>query len=273
MKAIGLELYSPDEDRSAVLTGALTPEGVDAGELRLALRKPARDRDRGRPRRHRPPAVPHRPHRLRHDRRRRASAWTRSPRSSAPPGADVPEGAARAAARAAYDAAVGRVSRRPRVLVRESIAESRRRAPALAVRRRRGHDLADRGDHRPLRRHRDPLGDQAHRRPDREGRPAQGDRSGRGRHRQRRRRRGDAPRHRRRERARVDRRLGRGADDRPARRARAQHPAGARGPQGKAAGSGRSGAASSSTARPSASSASAASASRSRAAASASGCA
>ena len=38
LKALGLELYSPDEDRSAVLTAALTPEGVDAVALRLALR-------------------------------------------------------------------------------------------------------------------------------------------------------------------------------------------------------------------------------------------
>jgi aspartate aminotransferase-like enzyme len=38
IKAMGLELYSPDEDRAAVLTAALTPEGVDAVALRLALR-------------------------------------------------------------------------------------------------------------------------------------------------------------------------------------------------------------------------------------------
>jgi aspartate aminotransferase-like enzyme len=38
IKAMGLELYSPDDDRSAVLTAVLTPEGVDAVELRLALR-------------------------------------------------------------------------------------------------------------------------------------------------------------------------------------------------------------------------------------------
>jgi aspartate aminotransferase-like enzyme len=38
IKAIGLELYSPDDDTAAVLTGALTPEGVDAVALRLALR-------------------------------------------------------------------------------------------------------------------------------------------------------------------------------------------------------------------------------------------
>ncbi len=38
IKAIGLELYSPDDDSAAVLTGALTPEGIDAVALRLALR-------------------------------------------------------------------------------------------------------------------------------------------------------------------------------------------------------------------------------------------
>ena len=38
VKAMGLDLYSPDDDRSAVLTAVLTPEGIDAIELRLALR-------------------------------------------------------------------------------------------------------------------------------------------------------------------------------------------------------------------------------------------
>jgi aspartate aminotransferase-like enzyme len=38
VKTMGLELYSPDDDRSAVLTAVLTPDGVDAVELRLALR-------------------------------------------------------------------------------------------------------------------------------------------------------------------------------------------------------------------------------------------
>lgn len=37
-KAMGLSLYSPDDDRAAVLTAILTPEGIDAVELRLALR-------------------------------------------------------------------------------------------------------------------------------------------------------------------------------------------------------------------------------------------
>lgn len=38
VKAMGLELYSPDSDRAAVLTAVLTPPGIDAVALRLALR-------------------------------------------------------------------------------------------------------------------------------------------------------------------------------------------------------------------------------------------
>jgi aspartate aminotransferase-like enzyme len=38
-KAMGLELFSPDEERSAVVTAILAPEGVDARELVLALRE------------------------------------------------------------------------------------------------------------------------------------------------------------------------------------------------------------------------------------------
>jgi len=37
-KAMGLELYSPDEERSAIVTAILTPEGIDARELVRALR-------------------------------------------------------------------------------------------------------------------------------------------------------------------------------------------------------------------------------------------
>ena len=37
-KAMGLELFSPDEDRVRGRHAVLTPEGIDAGELRLALR-------------------------------------------------------------------------------------------------------------------------------------------------------------------------------------------------------------------------------------------
>ena len=38
VKAMGLELFSPDEDRSAVVTAIRAPEGIDATELVLALR-------------------------------------------------------------------------------------------------------------------------------------------------------------------------------------------------------------------------------------------
>ncbi len=38
-KAMGLRLFSPDEERSAVVTAILTPDGVDARELVLALRE------------------------------------------------------------------------------------------------------------------------------------------------------------------------------------------------------------------------------------------
>jgi aspartate aminotransferase-like enzyme len=35
---MGLELFSPDEDRAAVVTAILTPDGIDARELVRALR-------------------------------------------------------------------------------------------------------------------------------------------------------------------------------------------------------------------------------------------
>jgi aspartate aminotransferase-like enzyme len=38
VKAMGLELFSPDEDRSAVVTAARMPEGMDSADLTLALR-------------------------------------------------------------------------------------------------------------------------------------------------------------------------------------------------------------------------------------------
>jgi aspartate aminotransferase-like enzyme len=38
VKAMGLGLFSPDEERSAVVTAILTPEGIDARELVLDLR-------------------------------------------------------------------------------------------------------------------------------------------------------------------------------------------------------------------------------------------
>ena len=39
IKAMGLELFSPDEDRSAVVTAARMPEGMDSRDLTLALRE------------------------------------------------------------------------------------------------------------------------------------------------------------------------------------------------------------------------------------------
>ena len=39
IKAMGLELFSPDDDRSAVVTAINAPEGMDSGELVQALRK------------------------------------------------------------------------------------------------------------------------------------------------------------------------------------------------------------------------------------------
>jgi aspartate aminotransferase-like enzyme len=39
IKAMGLELFSPDEDRSAVVTAARMPEGMDSADLTLALRE------------------------------------------------------------------------------------------------------------------------------------------------------------------------------------------------------------------------------------------
>jgi serine---pyruvate transaminase len=38
VKALGLELFSPDEDRSAVVTAVRAPDGLDAGEVVRALR-------------------------------------------------------------------------------------------------------------------------------------------------------------------------------------------------------------------------------------------
>jgi aspartate aminotransferase-like enzyme len=38
VKAMGLELFSPDEDRSAVVTAIRTPEGIDGSEIVAALR-------------------------------------------------------------------------------------------------------------------------------------------------------------------------------------------------------------------------------------------
>ena len=39
VKAMGLELFSPDEDRSAVVTAVRPPDGIDAGDIVKALRE------------------------------------------------------------------------------------------------------------------------------------------------------------------------------------------------------------------------------------------
>ncbi len=39
VKAMGFELFSPDEDRSAVVTAVRAPEGIDAGEILSAVRE------------------------------------------------------------------------------------------------------------------------------------------------------------------------------------------------------------------------------------------
>jgi serine---pyruvate transaminase len=39
IKAMGLELFSPDEDRSAVVTAARMPDGIESSQLTLALRE------------------------------------------------------------------------------------------------------------------------------------------------------------------------------------------------------------------------------------------
>ena len=264
VKAMGLELFSPDDDRSAVVTAIRAPDGIDATSSSSTSR-PAR----------------------RHARDGQGDLKGKIFRIGHIGWFDVFDIATALAAVELVAVGLGRRDRARRrrhrarsrpvpstrpsrdatVLVREAIAEAGDRPAA-----RRSFDVDVDADSDldeiigALRRADRPLGDEGDRGPDRRARrTAEGDRPRRRRRRQRRRRRGDAARHRRRERARVERRLGGGAHDRPARRARAQHPAGARGARRRAAGSARSGVASSSPTRRSACSGSAASAGRSRA--------
>jgi aspartate aminotransferase-like enzyme len=39
VKAMGLELFSPDEDRSAVVTAIRSPDGIDSAEVVASLRE------------------------------------------------------------------------------------------------------------------------------------------------------------------------------------------------------------------------------------------
>ena len=156
---MGLELYSPDDDRAAVLTAILTPEGVDAVELRLALR----DRHgitiaggHG--------DIADRLFRIGHigyvDVFDITTALAAVELELADAGAD--DRARRRGRRGARGVRVRR--HRVRVLVREPIAEAGVDAAARALRGRRRRRLRAGRDHRPLRRDRHPLGHEADRR-------------------------------------------------------------------------------------------------------------
>ena len=120
-KAMGLELFSPDEDRSAVVTAILTPEGVDAQRAAPRAARPLRRHRRRRPRRPEEPALPDRPHRLlrrlrHHDRarRRRARAGRAGRRHRARRGRDRGARGVRGARAACERRASSSASRSPR---------------------------------------------------------------------------------------------------------------------------------------------------------------
>ena len=93
-KAMGLELFSPDEDRSAVVTAIRSPEGIDGKDVVRVASRPLRDHDRERPGPADGQDLSARPHRLvrrvRHRHRSSgpsSSRWSSSgPRSSAASG-------------------------------------------------------------------------------------------------------------------------------------------------------------------------------------------
>ena len=118
-KAMGLELYSPDDDSAAVLTGILTPAGDRRRRAAARAARPLRDHDRRRPRRRRRPAVPDRSHRL----RRHLRHHDRARRDRAPARRDGRDGrAGRGRCRGPRRLRDGRLTMR--VLVRESIADA-----------------------------------------------------------------------------------------------------------------------------------------------------
>ena len=197
VKALGLEIFGPEDERANVVTAFKVPEGVDGGKLPKILRDTynitanggqnqlkgkilriahtgyfgafdivavgRRDRDGA--------ARPGRRRRGRRGRRRRA--------------ARVPGGRrARRRSRRERPQPQGPRQGEDRRLGVELLRRAVRRRP----RRRLGRRRAGRADRR-LRRDPHPLGDQADRRPDRARRPHEGDRPRRHRRRQRRRRR------------------------------------------------------------------------------------
>ena len=271
VKAMGLELFSPDDDRSAVVTAVRAPDGIDVGRARArccatgygVTLAAGQGELKGKI------------FRIGHigyfdvfdittalaavelalaelgadDRaRRRGHARARGLRARAERRVRGSSSASRSPTRASSSCASASTSTST---ANGDLAETIGDYDAIVIRSatKLTAELIERGD------------------------APEGDRPRRRRRRQRRRRGGHAARNRRRQRARVDRHLGRRAHGRPAARARAQHPAGARGAEAGPLGALARGAGSSSRTRRSACSASAASASRSRAARSASGCA
>ena len=225
VKAMGLELLSPDDDSSAVVTAVRVPEPVDGNQFLLDLRDrmgitlaPGQGPLKGKA------------FRIGHIgwfdvfdiTTALAGSSSRSPKQAPTSSAE-----SLSRARSRHTSTSPRESPRPR-------ADRRRgdRAPQGPVRRGRGRERRPRREDRRLRRDRHPIGDEARRGPDRAGRSAEGDRARRRGGRQCRRRGRHAPRHRRRECARVDGHLGRGAHRRAPARALQEHPAGARGAQG-----------------------------------------
>ena len=136
VKAMGLDLFSPDDDSSAVVTAVRVPEPVDGAQFLLDAARPLRDHACSGPGPAEGQGLPHRPHRLlrrlrHHHRARRARArrWPRRARTSS--------AASPSRARSRRTSTPGVTKPGP-----DPGADRRggRRAPARALRRRRGHE-------------------------------------------------------------------------------------------------------------------------------------
>ena len=162
IKAMGLELFSPDEDRSAVVTAVRMPDGMDSAELARALR----DRHgitiaggqgelKG--------VIFRIGHIGWYDEFDIATALSAVELVLGELGAPIERGqrgdAGARGVRGRGERSEGSRSGGDRA--------GGRRAPARSLRRGRGRRLSARGDHRRLRRDRHPLGDEADRRGDR----------------------------------------------------------------------------------------------------------
>ena len=235
VKAMGLELFSPDDDRSAVVTAIRAPEGVDVAEFLLRLRDGLGIQLIGGQ-----GDLKGKIFRIGHigwfDVFDITTALAAVELGLVEAGVDLERGVARLGRARRVRAGRARVTERPRVLVRESIAE----AGVRLLRERFDVDVDGDSDLAETIGHYDGIVIRSATKLtaeliERADRLKVIGRAGVGvdnvdverRH---------AARDRRRERARVDRRLGRRAHDRPARRARAQHPAGARGAEAGALG-------------------------------------